>query len=135
MRLTTKRRYAVNAMLDLALHQGSGLVSLKEIAERQGISQQYLEQLFGKLRKQGLVVSVRGPGGGYRIERDFAKLTVAQVINAIEEQTLERTTCTGMCNCRNGQPCITEKLWSDLSRVMFEFLDGVTFADLIARAK
>ncbi|MBU1628725.1 MAG: Rrf2 family transcriptional regulator, partial [Gammaproteobacteria bacterium] len=95
MKLTTKRRYAVTAMLDVALHQSKGPVSVVDIAKRQGISQSYLEQLFSKLRHGGLVTSTRGPGGGYSIVGDLQKLTVLDVINAIEEKELEQTHCRG----------------------------------------
>ncbi|MBU0455825.1 MAG: Rrf2 family transcriptional regulator [Pseudomonadota bacterium] len=134
MKLTTKRRYAVTAMLDVALHQSKGPVSVVDIAKRQGISQSYLEQLFSKLRHGGLVTSTRGPGGGYSIVGDLQKLTVLDVINAIEEKELEQTHCRGLCSCQQGQECLTKQLWTDLSRVMHNFLSGVTFAQLVQGA-
>lgn len=132
MRLTTKGRYAVTAMLDLALHSESGPVSLADISARQGISLSYLEQLFSKLRRESLVVSVRGPGGGYRLAQDLASVSVAAVVDAVNE-SLDATKCHGAGDCQDGQICITHHLWQDLSSQIHEFLSGISLADLVSR--
>jgi len=108
MRLTTKGRYAVTAMLDLALHYKDGPITLADISQRQGISLSYLEQLFSKLRKQGLVDSTRGPGGGYRLSRDANQIAVADVITAVDEK-VETTRCGGLSNCQDDQQCLTHE--------------------------
>jgi len=133
MRLTTKGRYAVTAMLDLAIHYSEGPITLADISRRQGISLSYLEQLFSRLRKQGLVVSSRGPGGGYRLSRDSAEIAVADVITAIDEK-VDATRCGGLANCQDDQPCLTHELWSDLSNQIYDFLSGIKLADLVNRA-
>ncbi|MDO3385136.1 Fe-S cluster assembly transcriptional regulator IscR [Gilvimarinus sp. SDUM040013] len=132
MRLTTKGRYAVTAMLDLALHSESGPVSLADISERQGISLSYLEQLFSKLRRESLVVSVRGPGGGYRLAQTSAAVSVAAVVDAVSE-SLDATKCLGAGDCQDGQICITHHLWQDLSGQIHNFLSGISLADLVSR--
>lgn len=132
MRLTTKGRYAVTAMLDLALHQGKGPISLADISDRQGISLSYLEQLFAKLRKQGLVQSVRGPGGGYELKRDSAQINVAQVVDAVNE-SVDATGCQQKGNCQSGEICLTHHLWMDLSGQIHGFLSGISLADLVVR--
>ena len=132
MRLTTKGRYAVTAMLDLALHARRGPVSLADISERQGISLSYLEQLFAKLRRGELVSSVRGPGGGYQLARDTATIQVAQVIDAVNE-SVDATRCQGQGDCHSGDTCLTHHLWCDLSEQIHEFLSGISLADLVAR--
>ena len=132
MRLTTKQRYAVTALLDVAMHQQQGAVALKDVAARQQISLAYLEQLFAKLRRRELVKSVRGPGGGYLIIPQLDKLTVAQVIAAVEAQSENKSDCGNICHCDGSKLCLTHKLWSDLSRVMQDFLESVTFAKLVA---
>ena len=132
MRLTTKGRYAVTAMLDLAIHFEDGPITLADISRRQGISLSYLEQLFSRLRKQGLVVSARGPGGGYRLSREAAEIAVADVITAIDEK-VDATRCGGLANCQDDQPCLTHELWSDLSQRIYDFLSGITLADLVNR--
>ena len=114
MRLTTKGRYAVTAMLDLALHEGGGPVSLSDISGRQEISLSYLEQLFARLRRSGLVSSVRGPGGGYRLQRPGAEISVASIIDAVNE-SYEATACQGKGGCQQGEICLTHTLWNDLS--------------------
>lgn len=137
MQLTTRRRYAVTAMLDVALHQDiedGKTVSLADISKRQGISQSYLEQLFAKLRRKKLINSNRGPGGGYLIAKSLNTLTVAQVIEAIEEKKLEQTHCGGVCQCIQGFPCLTWKLWDDLGKMTYHFLNSVTFQDLVAQS-
>lgn len=132
MKLTTKGRYAVTAMLDLALHAQEAPVPLADISQRQGISLSYLEQLFAKLRKQGLVDSARGPGGGYRLSRDANEIAVADVVTAIDEK-VDATRCGGMGNCQDGKPCLTHELWSDLSRQLYEFLENISLGQLVER--
>jgi Rrf2 family iron-sulfur cluster assembly transcriptional regulator len=132
MKLTTKGRYAVTAMLDLALHFDKGAVTLADIARRQGISLSYLEQLFAKLRRSGLVDSVRGPGGGYNLAMPPSKITVAEVIVAINEN-IDATRCGGEKNCHGDQTCLTHQLWEDLSARIHEFLAGITLADLVSK--
>jgi len=132
MKLTTKGRYAVTAMLDLALRHNQGSVTLSDIARRQGISLSYLEQLFAKLRRSGLVESVRGPGGGYNLSRAPSEISVAQIILAINEH-IDATRCGGERNCQDDEPCLTHQLWEDLSLRIHEFLSGITLADLVAR--
>lgn len=133
MRLTTRGRYAVTAMLDLALHDQGAPVALADIAERQDISLAYLEQLFARLRRAGLVTSVRGPGGGYRLALLEADLSVAAIIAAVEE-SLDATRCGGSGDCQGGERCLTHELWTDLSRHLDAFLGDVTLATLTARA-
>ncbi|HYQ38418.1 MAG TPA: Fe-S cluster assembly transcriptional regulator IscR [Telluria sp.] len=132
MRLTTKGRYAVTAMLDLALHAQTGPVSLADISERQGISLSYLEQLFAKLRRGNLVTSVRGPGGGYQLSREMAGIDVAQVIDAVNE-SVDATRCQGVGGCHEGDVCLTHHLWCGLSDRIHEFLSGISLADLVQR--
>ena len=132
MRLTTKGRYAVTAMLDLALHEGRGPISLADISERQGISLSYLEQLFAKLRRNELVRSVRGPGGGYQLNYPQSGISVAQVIDAVNE-SVEATGCDRQGDCQSGETCLTHHLWCDLSNQIHSFLNGITLADLVER--
>jgi Rrf2 family iron-sulfur cluster assembly transcriptional regulator len=132
MRLTTRGRYAVTAMLDLALHYGQGPVSLSEIAERQGISLSYLEQLFSLLRKRGLVDGTRGPGGGYRLVKSSDLISVADVIDAVDE-TVDATRCGGQRNCQGEQRCLTHDLWEDLSTQIRDFLGNVSLDELVGR--
>lgn len=129
MRLSPKGRHAVTALVDLTLHQGKAPVALSDISRSQGISLSYLEQLFSRLRRAGLVLGVRGPGGGYRLARDAACVSVAAVIDAVDE-SLDITRCKGMQNCRQGSRCLTHDLWSELSCQIREFLDGISLADL-----
>lgn len=133
MRLTTKGRYAVTAMLDLALHATQGPVSLADISQRQGISLSYLEQLFARLRQNALVSSVRGPGGGYRLGRSAEEICVAEVIDAVNE-SIDATNCGGEGNCQQGEVCLTHHLWADLSKQIHHFLSGINLAALIARS-
>jgi Rrf2 family iron-sulfur cluster assembly transcriptional regulator len=130
MRLTTKGRYAVTAMLDLALHFDQGAVTLAEIARRQGISLSYLEQLFAKLRRAGLVDSVRGPGGGYNLAQNPSKIAVAEIIVAINEN-IDARRCGGNANCNGDERCLTHQLWEDLSDRIYDFLQGITLGDLV----
>lgn len=133
MRLTTKGRYAVTAMLDLALHAQEGPVSLADISERQGISLSYLEQLFAKLRRSSLVISVRGPGGGYQLSRGMTQIQVAEVIDAVNE-SVDATRCQGQGDCHSGDICLTHHLWCELSKRIHEFLSGISLADLVERS-
>ena len=131
MRLTTKGRFAVTAMIDLAMRQHQGPVTLAGISQRQKISLSYLEQLFGKLRRHDLVESTRGPGGGYTLARAMKDVTVADIIFAVDEP-LDATLCAGKANCRDdGKQCMTHDLWSNLTRKMVEYLDSVSLADLV----
>ena len=132
MRLTTRGRYAVTAMLDLALHAKTGPVSLSDISGRQGISQSYLEQLFARLRKQGLVDGTRGPGGGYRLGKGTGEISVADVIDAVNE-SVDATKCGGERNCRGEDRCLTHDLWEDLSDQIRKFLDDVSLEKLVNR--
>jgi len=132
MRLTAKGRYAVTSMLDVALHQDQGPTPLASISGRQDISLSYLEQLFCKLRKHGLVSSVRGPGGGYRLSRDAGEISVAEVIEAVNEAS-DATRCGGTGDCQNGETCLTHYLWMDLSDQIRGFLTGISLADLMQR--
>jgi len=134
MRLTTKGRFAVTAMMDLALRGEEGPVALAGISKRQKISLSYLEQLFGKLRRHHLVDSVRGPGGGYCIARPLQQMTVADIIRAVDEQ-LDATQCGGQENCRDERRCMTHDLWSTLNAKMFEYLASVTLGELVEQQK
>jgi Rrf2 family transcriptional regulator, iron-sulfur cluster assembly transcription factor len=134
MRLTTKGRYAVTSMLDLALHQAKGPISLASISARQDISLSYLEQLFAGLRRHGLVKSVRGPGGGYRLGRELHAISVGEVITAVNEHT-DATRCRGSGDCQKGETCLTHHLWMDLSEQVSNFLHGISLADLVARSE
>ncbi len=132
MRLTTKGRYAVTAILDLALHSTDGPVSLAEISGRQDISLSYLEQLFAKLRRKELVKSVRGPGGGYMLARKDNAIFIAEIIDAVNE-SVDATLCNGENDCQQGASCLTHKLWDDLSRQIHSFLNGISLSDLVQR--
>ncbi len=132
MRLTTKGRYAVTAMLDLALHQEQAPIRLAGISDRQGISLSYLEQLFAQLRRQALVKSVRGPGGGYHLGRQATTISVAEVIAAVNEDT-DTTRCGGAGDCQEGETCLTHHLWMDLSDQVREFLQNISLDDLVRR--
>ena len=130
MRLTTKGRFAVTAMMDLALRQKNGPVTLSAISERQRISLSYLEQLFGKLRRHKLVSSVRGPGGGYNLAQPLNGMSVADIILAVDEP-LDATQCGGKENCLDDRRCMTHDLWATLNTKMFEYLSSVTLQDLV----
>ena len=130
MRLTTKGRFAVTAMIDLALRSGEGPVTLAGISERQKISLSYLEQLFGKLRRCSLVDSVRGPGGGYCLARPSTQITVADIVRAVDE-TLDATQCGGKENCKDEERCMTHELWTTLNTKMYDYLTSVTLSDLV----
>lgn len=130
MRLTTKGRFAVTAMVDLAMRGGRGPVTLATISERQKISLSYLEQLFGKLRRSKIVESVRGPGGGYCLARPAGKITVAEIVVAVDEP-LDATNCEEKGNCSDGRPCITHDLWMGLNEKIFEYLEAVTLQQMV----
>jgi len=132
MRLTTKGRYAVTAMLDLTIHRDQGPITLADISQRQGISLSYLEQLFSKLRKHGLVDSARGPGGGYRLSRGANEITISEVITAVDE-TVDATRCKGMKNCHDSHACLTHQLWADLSDQIRDFLGSITLAQVVEK--
>ncbi|MCP5268669.1 MAG: Fe-S cluster assembly transcriptional regulator IscR [Zoogloeaceae bacterium] len=132
MRLTTKGRFAVTAMIDLALRGQDGPVTLAGISERQKISLSYLEQLFGKLRRHHLVDSVRGPGGGYCLARPLDKVSVADIIRAVDEP-LDATQCGGKENCHDEQRCMTHDLWATLNRKMYDYLSSVSLHDLVTK--
>ena len=132
MRLTAKGRYAVTALLDLALHTEKGPISLAEISKRQGISLSYLEQLFSKLRRNDLVVSVRGPGGGYTLSRESGTIYVAQIVDAVNE-SVDVTECKKQGDCQGGEKCLTHHLWDDLSTQIHEFLSGISLGSLVER--
>lgn len=131
MRLTTKGRFAVTAMLDLALHDADKPVTLAGVSERQSISLSYLEQLFSRLRRGGLVKSVRGPGGGYRLAKLPHEITVSQIIAAVDE-LIDATQCGGEQNCHDHKRCMTHELWASLNHKILEYLSGVSLADLVA---
>jgi Rrf2 family transcriptional regulator, iron-sulfur cluster assembly transcription factor len=145
MKLTTKGRFAVTAMLDLAMHEALAHneakvvgslpanikpVTLAGISERQSISLSYLEQLFSRLRRQGLVSSVRGPGGGYKLAKNYADISVAEIINAVDEQ-IDATQCGGHENCKDEGRCMTHDLWSTLNTKILDYLAGVSLADMV----
>jgi len=130
MRLTTKGRFAVTAMIDVAMYGTRGPVTLAAVSERQKISLSYLEQLFGKLRRHGLVESVRGPGGGYNLARAAADLSVADIITAVDEP-IDATQCGGRENCHDDRRCMTHELWASLNNHIFTFLDSVSLAELV----
>lgn len=132
MKLSTKGRYAVTAMLDLALHEKKHPVTLADISQCQEISLSYLEQLFSKLRKSGLVKGVRGPGGGYHLARSAEEITIADVVSAVDEK-VDVTRCHGNENCQDGERCLTHDLWQELSKRIYEFLNTITLADLVSR--
>ena len=132
MRLSTKGRYSVTAMLDLAIHDKAGPVTLGDISQCQGISLSYLEQLFSCLRKSGLVKGVRGPGGGYRLARPASEISIAQIITSVDEN-VDVTRCRGEADCQDGERCLTHELWTDLSKRLYDFLDNITLAQFVDR--
>lgn len=134
MRLTTKGRFAVTAMLDLALRQTHGPVTLAGISQRQRISLSYLEQLFGKLRRRDLVESTRGPGGGYTLARPAREVTVSDIVFAVDEP-IDATLCHGRQDCTEEGPCMTHDLWANLNRRMIEYLESVTLAELVEQQR
>ena len=130
MRLTTKGRYAVTAMLDLSLNYGVRPITLADISDRQGISLSYLEQLFSNLRRQGLVSSSRGPGGGYRLSRSADEVTVLDIISAVDEK-VDTTRCEGKGNCSNGEQCLSHEIWHSLSEQIKMYLGGITLGQVV----
>ena len=130
MKLITRGRYAVTAMLDLALHSEDGPVSLADISDRQEISLSYLEQLFSRLRRNDLVTSTRGPGGGYTVARPLSEVVVADIVLAVNE-SVDATQCSGQKNCHPHGRCLTHDLWESLSQQVENFLRGISLADLI----
>ena len=130
MRLSTKGRYAVTAMMDLAIHHGQGPVTLADISENQGISLSYLEQLFARLKKNNLVEGLRGPGGGYRLSRRPDDISVADVITAIGEG-IDSTLCEGNEDCQDGEQCLTHELWTRLGQEIYDFLNDITLASFL----
>ena len=134
MRLTTKGRFAVTAMIDVAMHGGNGPVTLAAVSARQRISLSYLEQLFGKLRRHDLVESTRGPGGGYSLARPAREVSVSNIIFAVDEP-LDATQCGGKQDCQDDGPCMTHELWSTLNKRMIEYLDSVSLQDLVEQQR
>lgn len=134
MRLTTKGRFAVTAMIDVALRQHAGPVTLAGVAERQHISLSYLEQLFGKLRRNQLVTSTRGPGGGYTLAKPLEAVSVADIIRAVDEP-LDATNCGGRGNCHEDRPCMTHHLWTSLNARMYEYLSSVSLDELVRQQR
>lgn len=134
MKLTTKGKYAVTALLDMAVYGQSGPTTVHSIAQRQGISAIYLERLTGLMRSKGLLRSIKGPGGGYELTRLTTEITVADIIQAIEE-SVDVTTCKGLENCHNGDSCLTHSLWEELNTRIMEYLQSVTLNDLVQRSK
>ncbi|MEK9771773.1 MAG: Rrf2 family transcriptional regulator [Nitrosomonadales bacterium] len=130
MKLTTKGRFAVTATLDIALNQQNGPVTLLSVSERQSISLSYLEQLFSKLRKKGVVDSIRGPGGGYKITRPYADISIKEIISAVDEQ-VDATQCNGRGDCHDGNQCITHNLWISVNIKVLDYLGGLTLQDAI----
>ena len=132
MRLTAKGRYAVTAMLDLAVHLADGPIKLADISRRQGISLSYLEQLFGKLRRRNLVASVRGPGGGYTLQREPREISIAEIVDSVDEN-VDAMKCSGRADCQHGETCLSHQLWSDLSDEIYQFLAGINLANIIEK--
>lgn len=132
MKLSTKGRYAVTAMMDLAIHEKFGPVTLADISQTQGISLSYLEQLFANLRRKHLVEGTRGPGGGYRLGRPASEITIAEIVTAVDER-LDTTRCAGQENCQEGERCLAHDLWTELSGQIYDFLNGITLAEFVER--
>ncbi len=134
MRLTTRGRFAVMAMVDLAMQPGSNPVTLAAISQRQKISLSYLEQLFGKIRRCALVNSVHGPGGGYRLAKDSGQVSIAEIIHAVDEP-LDSTQCGGKESCRDGEKCLTHDLWANLNQHIVEYLGAITLKQVVDKQK
>lgn len=130
MKLTSKGRYAVTAMIDIALNQDKGAITLSIISERQGISLSYLEQLFAKLKKAGLVSSARGPGGGYRLSRIPGEISISEIIRAVDE-SVDARKCGGKSNCNGGEQCLSHELWTELSSTIDTFLKSITLQNVV----
>ena len=133
MRLSTKGRYAVTAMMDLAIHEPRGPVTLADISNGQSISLSYLEQLFAKLRREKLVEGVRGPGGGYRLAKPAAEITIAAIISAVDEKVDSTCSGGGSTDCGDDKACLTHELWCGLSNRIYDFLDGITLESFLSR--
>jgi len=132
MKLTARGRYAVTAMVDLAMHEDEGPISLSDISDRQAISLSYLEQLFAKLKRNHLVDSVRGPGGGYQLSRSCREIFIADIVGSVDEH-VDATRCAGKADCQGGETCLTHELWSDLSEQIHKFLSGVDLGSLVEK--
>lgn len=132
MKLTSRGRYAVTAMLDIAVNQEHGAITLAVISERQGISLSYLEQIFSKLKKAGLVASARGPGGGYRLSRDASEIFINQIIHAVNED-IDSRKCKGSGDCDGGKQCASHELWDELSQMIDSFLATISIQQLMER--
>lgn len=132
MKLSSRGRYAVTAMLDLAFHSKNGPVPLAEISERQAISLSYLEQLFAQLRRTKLVASVRGPGGGYTLNKEPDELFVGEIIHAVNEN-IDATKCNGKSDCSGGEKCLTHSLWQNLSDRISHFLNQISLQELMQK--
>ena len=132
MKLTSKGRYAVTAMIDIALNEQKGAITLSLISERQGISLSYLEQLFAKLKKAGLVSSARGPGGGYRLNRTAGEISIGEIIHAVDEMVDARK-CAGKANCQGGEECLSHELWTGLSATIDSFLKNISLQDVVEK--
>lgn len=129
MKLTTKGRYAIIAMIDLAMHDDASPVPLRDVSNRQNISLSYLEQLFSKLRLSALVKSIRGPGGGYILDKDASEINLYQIITAVDEN-IDQTQCGGAMNCNNDKPCLTHFIWLDLNKKINDYMKGITLNDI-----
>ncbi|PCJ32157.1 MAG: [Fe-S]-binding protein [Gammaproteobacteria bacterium] len=134
MRLTTKGRYAVTAMLDLSLNYGKGSITLADISERQGISLSYLEQLFARLRRKELVTSSRGPGGGYKLSRSADEISVLDVILSVDEK-MDNTACSSQANCHEGEQCLSHELWQSLSEQIKLYLSEISLGQVVSDHK
>lgn len=134
MKLTSKGRYAVTAMIDIALNQDAGPITLALISQRQDISLSYLEQLFARLKKAGLVNSARGPGGGYRLSRAPQAISISDIIHAVDEK-LDARKCEGRANCQGGGQCLSHELWNDLSGMIDQFLSNVNLQQLLDKRR
>ncbi len=134
MKLTTKGKFAVTAMLDIAIHSDSTPMTLYAISERQGISISYLEQLFVKLRRFGMVKSYKGPGGGYMLAKEMNKISVSEIIKAVDDD-MDARTCNGQKNCHSNNKCLTHDLWNGLTNHVYKYLDSITLNDLIPSTK
>jgi Rrf2 family iron-sulfur cluster assembly transcriptional regulator len=132
MKLTTKGRYAIIAMIDLAMRGDALPVPLRDVSNRQNISLSYLEQLFSKLRLSALVKSIRGPGGGYILNKDASEINLYQIITAVDEN-IDQTQCGGAMNCNNDKPCVTHFIWSDLNKKINDYMEGITLNDVALR--
>ena len=134
MKLTTKGRYAVTALLDIHVYGQKGPTTVDSLVKRQGISKAYLERITGQLRAKGLLNSVKGPGGGYSLAKSADKITIAEIIKAVKEP-VDITGCKGLCNCQNGNMCLTHFLWDELNHHIMDYLGSVTLSSIAKRPK